>query len=150
MQQQLAQLTSMVQEQQSLLRNVISMQQTYRGEQLEISNRLVMLEAKTQSFEGITVSHSGGKKNRISRSLTVSLLIMINSHFVYAQQDYVFGCVGAHVIKKTLYFVSNWMNILWDCFEVCLLCLCKPYTTVPLRLIVLVCSQFVKGGDLTL
>ena len=25
------------------------------------------------------------------------------------------------------------------------LCLCKPYTTVPLRLIVLVCSQFCKG-----
>ena len=25
---------------------------------------------------------------------------MINSHIVYVQQDYAFGCVGAYVIKK--------------------------------------------------
>ena len=62
MQEQLTQITSMVQEQQSLLRSAMSFQNSFRGEQLELSNRLVVLEEKTASLEG-AASHCTGKKN---------------------------------------------------------------------------------------
>ena len=71
----------MLQEQQSVLKDIQTQQREARGEQIDLRNRVVELEEKILKFESAAASPKSAKefKTRVTRELSVSVTFTTSS-----------------------------------------------------------------------